>query len=268
MLRLFITASKRQRSEGSRPSQAFDRTKFVSAEVQDYFHNVLTGKSFVLERGLRPDENEDGEMRVMIMERNWFDMTEHLGPAVISIVKEFYANAREVEDYVVQVRGRPVSYTRTTINSYFNLRDILIDDYLYYGIGHCDLDVVIQKLCKPGTTWTLKQATDEKVSFPHTTLSRYGKAWYNFICANLMLTRHQSDVTKERAILLYAIVSNGKVDIGLVVNVSIAKYLWGSTMGGLLHASLITRLCRQAGVQWNLDELVQPPISAIDHATI
>lgn len=68
--------------------------------------------------------------------------------------------------------------------------------------------------------------------------------------------------------MLYAIVSNKKVDVGLVVNVSIAKYLWGSTMGGLLHASLITRLCRQAGVQWSLDELVQPSMSVIDHTTI
>lgn len=145
-------ASMRQRREGSRPSQAFDRTKFVSAEVQDYFRNVLTGKSFVLEMGLRPDKNEDGEMSVMIIKRNWFDLTEHIGPTVISAVKEFYANSREVEDCVVQVRGRPVSYTRTTINSYFNLWDILINDYLYYAISHCDLDVVIQKLCKSGTT--------------------------------------------------------------------------------------------------------------------
>lgn len=65
----------------------------MSGEVSEYFHNVLTGKSFVLERGLRPDENRDGEISVMIIERNWFDFTEQPTPAVISVVKEFYANA-------------------------------------------------------------------------------------------------------------------------------------------------------------------------------
>lgn len=124
----------------------------------------------------------------------------------------------------------------------------MIDDFMYYGSDHYNLDVVIRKLCKPRTTWTLKQGTDKKVSFPHTTLSRYEKAWYNFICANLMSIRHQSDVTKERAILLYAIVSNKKVNVGLIINVSISKYLQSSTTGGLIQALLITRLCRRAGV--------------------
>lgn len=96
----------------------------------------------------------------------------------------------------------------------------------------------------------------KKGSFPHTALSRHGKAWYNFIYANLMPTRHQSDVTKEREILLYVIVTNKKVDVGLIVNGSIVKYLWGSMTCGLLHASLIIGLCRQAGVQWNTNEPV------------
>lgn len=148
-------ATKRQRGDSSRSFQVYDRTKFVSAEVSEYFHNVLTGKSFVLERGLRPDENLDGEMGIMIMERNWFDLTEQPGAVVISMVKEFYVNTREAENYVVQVRGKSVSHARTTINSYFmyfNLQDIEEGDFMYYGSDRYDLDLVIRKLCKPGTT--------------------------------------------------------------------------------------------------------------------
>lgn len=69
-----------------------------------------------------------------------------------------------------------------------------------------------------------------------------------------MSTWHQNDITKERAILLYAIMVNKKVDVGMVINVSIAKCLQGSTSGALPHASLIIALCRQAGVQWYTDE--------------
>lgn len=128
----------------------------MGAEVADYFHNILTGKTFVLEQGLRPDETRDGEMSVMIMERNWYDFTEQPGSGVIYVVKEFYANAREAERCVVQVQGQPVSYTRKTINAYYNLRDILEDDYMYYSIRHYDLDVVIRKLTKPHVDFKTK----------------------------------------------------------------------------------------------------------------
>lgn len=169
ILGLVSMASKLQRGDSSQSAQAYDRTKFVSSEVSKYFHNVLTWKYFMLEKGLRPDETQDEEMGVMIMEPNWFDLTEQPSATVISVVKEFYANAWETKNYVVQVHGKLVSYARTTINSYYNLRDIDVDDYMYYGSDHYDLDLVIRKLCKPGTTWTLKQNTMEKISFPHGT---------------------------------------------------------------------------------------------------
>lgn len=195
-------------------------------------------------------------------------MTDHPGPMVVSLVKQFYANAKNIANSVVQVRGKLVSYDRITINSYFNLPTMRDNSYLKWGMFHYDLDYVIQRLCKSRTTWTLKQNTTEKVSFPHTTLSRYGKAWYSFLCANLMPTRHQNNVTKEQAILLFVIVTNLLVDVGLIMNESIARFLHESTMGELPHASLITGLCRQAQVQWSANELVQPPITIIDHGII
>lgn len=83
--------------------------------------------------------------------------------------------------------------------------------------------------------WTLKANTKEKVSFPYSALSQYGKAWYAFICANLMPTRHQNDITKEREILLYGIVhqcygsENERriydIDVGMIIHESIEKFL-------------------------------------------
>lgn len=127
---------------------------------------------------------------------------------------------------------------------------------------------MLYQLGKPGTKWTLKQGTTEKVSFPHMALSRYAQAWYSFICATLMPTRHQNAVTKYRALLLYAIMTGAPVDVGMTIRGSIIKTLKGSTIGALTYASLITGLYRQAGVQWSPDELHQSPILVIDHATI
>lgn len=83
----------------------------------------------------------------------------------------------------------------------------------------------------------------------------------------LISTRHQNDVTKERAILLDGIVKGKPVDVGYVIYQSIQCYLRGNTSGGILHASVITRLCAKADVEWDNDSL-QLPMSDIDHATI
>lgn len=74
---LTTMASKRQRGDSSRSSQAYDHMSFISEEASKRFHNILTGKTFVLERGLRLDETRNEEMGVMTMEQNWFDVTEH-----------------------------------------------------------------------------------------------------------------------------------------------------------------------------------------------
>lgn len=103
-----------------------------------------------------------------------------------------------------------------------------------------DLNEVSRVLCKPGTVWATKEGTTEKLSFPHTALSRYVKAWYSFICANLMPIRHQNDVTKDRAVLLFGIVTGKRVDVGRIIYSSITRYLMGGTSGVISHASMIT----------------------------
>lgn len=67
---LSTMALKRQRGDSSQAPQAYDRNQFVSEEASERFHNILAGKTFVLERGLRLDETQDGDMGIMTMERN------------------------------------------------------------------------------------------------------------------------------------------------------------------------------------------------------
>lgn len=82
------------------------------------------------EQGLRPDETQDGEVAVMIAERDWFALTEQ--PIVISIVKELYSNAKDHHFYNVQVRGKIVYLNSETINQYYNLPGVEYDEYAKY----------------------------------------------------------------------------------------------------------------------------------------
>lgn len=93
----------------------------LSAEAEERFNTVLARKTLVLERGLRLNANLDGAMAEMIAERNWFKFVEQPRPAVVSIVKEFYANTIDRIDSVVQVRGKPMAFDNGTINAYYGL---------------------------------------------------------------------------------------------------------------------------------------------------
>ena len=39
------------------------------------------------------------------------------------------------------------------------------DDYLTYGIKKYNLDTLVKRLCKRGTTWTMKRGTNEHLTF-------------------------------------------------------------------------------------------------------
>lgn len=262
-------ASKRQRGDGSGSSSAptkFDNRRFVSAEAQERYNRMAT-QSLVPERGLRSDHTKDGELVVMIAERSWFTFTEQPDPTVIAVVKEFYANVSEHFHYGAYVRGKTVEIGEDEINGYYQFPTAgQRNAYASFVSQGPDYELIIRELCQPGTTWTLHESGS--MTFPHSRLSLYGKAWYAYICAKLMPCTHVSDVTKERAVLLYSIVKGMKMDVGLIIQQSILRAARGGTTRGLPHPSLICALCTKFGVRWKSDEMIQPPMPMLDHKMI
>ena len=53
----------------------------------------------------------------------------------------------------------------------------------------------------------------KSVTFPRFGLTKECKAWYYFLGARLMSVRHFSDMTKEQAVILYAIVIEKSIDL-------------------------------------------------------
>ena len=80
------------------------------------------------------------------------------------------------------------------------------------------------------------------------TLRSVPKAWYNFLCVTLKSSLHLSTVTKDKAILLYAIEKDIKFDVGYVIERGIIKSTQGRCTGAPIHPSWITLLYRMAEV--------------------
>lgn len=73
----------------------------------------------ILERGIMPQEHHDRGIVATITERGWETFTAQPEAAVVAVVKEFYANAKEAKNNVVVVRGKSVAFNSTSINAYY-----------------------------------------------------------------------------------------------------------------------------------------------------
>ncbi|EOY00124.1 Uncharacterized protein TCM_009655 [Theobroma cacao] len=79
---------------------------------------------------------------------------------------------------------------------------------------------VLGVLCDEGVEWKMTKGI--LVSFKASTMKIVHKLWYHFLAAQLLPVKHISDVTRDRAILLYAIIYGMLVNVGQVIFTSIA----------------------------------------------
>lgn len=116
---------------------------------------------------------------------------------------------------MVRIWGKPISFTFESINEYYQFEGIDNDkdEFTKYYNNDLNLTKVIKHLYRSGAKWTSWNQYGA-VTFPHKELSRYGMAWYMFLCAKLMSSTHLTDVTQERVVLLYAIVTRKSIDVG------------------------------------------------------
>lgn len=178
------------------------------------------------------------------------------------VVREFYANGKDQDECKVIVRRKVICYDSKTINRFYELPDI-VDDSFTELMERPPFERIIKHLCQkaPDTKWTIK---DGEIScFPANALDVVEKAWHMFIGAKLMPTTHLSDVHKDRAVLLYAIVKGYSIDVGKVIHQSITKSL-KNTSKGLACPMLIASLCEKAGIFWNSTETVIHPLSVLN----
>ena len=105
--------------------------------------------------------------------------------------------------------------------------------------------------------------TDDKpITLLSIGLTKECKAWYYFLGAKLMPMRHFSDITKDRVVLLYCLVTEKSLDLGKFLSSHIMQCSKHHSMS-LFYLSLITALCVAAGVQYSPNEESLAPMAAL-----
>ncbi|KOM26393.1 hypothetical protein LR48_Vigan264s000300 [Vigna angularis] len=203
------------------------------------------------------------------MNRNWRRLATHPVPANITMVKEFYTNGRRLgdhpaEDYLSYVRGHAIRYDPDSINRILGTEwaGEQCQFALYMEEG-TDFDNVESVLCVPGGHFQ-RNRNGAVVNIRRTDLTPLTKYWMAFSHANIQPCSHVSDITVNRALLLYCVLKNMSINIGQVIANEIQ--VCANTMNNkapLGHPSLITHLCEIAGVNI-CAPLFERPRKAID----
>ncbi|KOM40807.1 hypothetical protein LR48_Vigan04g100500 [Vigna angularis] len=179
--------------------------------------------------------------------RNWGRLAIYPAPANIEVVKEFYTNVRRLGDYPTE------EYT-----SYVRGHTIRMEEGPYF----VDVESV---LCMPRGNFQ-RNRNDVVVNIRRVDMTPLAKYWMAFSNANIQPFLHVSDITVNRAILLYYVMRGMSINIGQVIANEIQ--VCANTMNNkapLGHPSLITHLCELAGVNISTPPFERPR-KAIDEA--
>ncbi|GMN61117.1 hypothetical protein TIFTF001_030205 [Ficus carica] len=144
---------------------------------------------------------------------------------MVPLVKEFYANLDDGSPNSVYVRGKRVDISGAAINK--------------------------RQFCVQGTEWT--KSARGSISLSRRSLKPGSMIWNHFLKSRLMPSTHDHTVNKDRVILLFAVVTGRKINMGDVISEQIGVGA-GRQSGGLWFPSLITSLCLAQGVEVSSEE--------------
>ncbi|PIN17628.1 hypothetical protein CDL12_09713 [Handroanthus impetiginosus] len=238
--------AKRRQTNEAGTSQGFDQRRFISQEIESYHNERLLSRTMVRERGIQ-------EIDDIAQKRHWEDFLNDPRVANKTLVREFYANLRftDQQRHTVMVRGKNINFSARTFNSLFGTPSIdtprKVQEFLE---DHPPLDTICELICRDNPQWTLSRL-NEPIHFSRTKLTLAADNWLRFVSAQLLPSSHTSEVTREHAVMIFAILIDIPFDIGRFLHRSILKNAMGGLTVGLYHPSLITELCA-------CDELLQP----------
>ncbi|XP_075492501.1 uncharacterized protein LOC142530555 [Primulina tabacum] len=117
------------------------------------FEHAKVHRNPIAERGFfRLFEDRHAETLGALERRGWVKFGEQPKAAVVSVVREFYANASEQIDGKAFVRGRLVTFDSLTINALLETADV--DDSEFEAlVVNPNYTMIIETLCHPGAMW-------------------------------------------------------------------------------------------------------------------
>ncbi|KAK8584433.1 hypothetical protein V6N13_109831 [Hibiscus sabdariffa] len=196
-------------------------SRFNSTSAKERYHNIVAAKSRWEEQGFLFDGGlENYGLEPIIYKRlydlGWLRFGRQPARANLSWVREFYAHNDEGEDIVNNIRGKRVPANSAIINRIMDLPENLPSTYELIGaLEDVDYNTINDQLCIPCIEWNMTSKNPGTISLPR--LLPEAKLWNTFVKRNPMPTSHNQTVDRTRLVLINAIISSFKFNVGEVI---------------------------------------------------
>ncbi|KAF7841886.1 putative S-locus lectin protein kinase family protein [Senna tora] len=202
-------ASRKRKATASSSSSGTIAERFASPDAAKRYKDIFSKAKAISERGLslNKENNDDKEILDMVDTLESMKFTaSRKQQGHLTITREFYANFKDRKDNKVNVRGVEIPFSREDIIKFYNLPNLP--------------QVECEKLGKEAdTSWENSKAKQDRqpLKLFLMNLKDVVSLWQHFICAHIIPGGNTSVVTKERAFLLYCIVTGQQVDVAEIM---------------------------------------------------
>ena len=193
---------------------------------------------------------EFDEFKREIERRNWHKKLTNFfeGSIDVALVMEFYANLYDLEDKSpkqVRVRGHLIKFDDDALNTFLKTPVVIeegesLPSYSRFCRLRPDPQELAARLCIPGRGFELN-AYGLPLKILRKNLTTLGQTWSVLSFSNLSPTSHTSDITLDKAKLIYGLVIQMNMNLGSLISGQISLITQHDSLR-LGFPSLITAL--------------------------
>ncbi|KAH1214063.1 hypothetical protein GmHk_14G041881 [Glycine max] len=245
-------ASRKRKSVGSRPTTQYDIRRFHSFEAWTKYTDNVLGRHILAERKVEIYHTEMDELE----RRNFHKrLTNLAGTSIdLALVKEFYANLYSPEGLSpkqVRIQGHLIRIEADSLNVFLETLVVLVEgESLPAYSRYCRMTTGIREieaaLCIPDQRFIFNaEGRPGKILKKY--LTTLAQVWSVLSYSNLAPTSHTSDLTMDRARLIFGLVTQLDMNVGDLISGQITS-MAQSNSSRLGFPTFITALCRSKGV--------------------
>ncbi|KAH1198634.1 hypothetical protein GmHk_18G052174 [Glycine max] len=227
-------ASRKCKSIGSRPTTQYARRRFHSLDAWNWYTNNVLGRNILLERKVELYHTELDDFKTKLERRNFHKCLTNLvdGSIDLALVKEFYGNLYSSvgpSPKQARVRGHLVKIDSDNLNTFLETPVVLAEGktlptYSRYCRLPTDYREIEATLCIPGRGFILN-AEGHPGRILRKDLTTLAQVWSVLSYSNLAPTSHTSNLTVDRARLIFSLVSRMDMNIGALMKGSDSSQL-------------------------------------------
>ncbi|MED6214372.1 hypothetical protein PIB30_102387, partial [Stylosanthes scabra] len=255
-------------------NQASPRFKTLYHEA--HFQSMLSARRILPELILQANEDVFNPIRYQIYKRKWEKFTKPIQAVGHLMVKKFYANAwepnkakRKHPTYTSSVRGTEVSFAPSNIKRVLKLKSDPYPNAPSYHERKANKDYrlhhILEDMCEEDAQWVC-----HRDGRPHylrrSDLEPMSKGWYEFVCRSILPTTNRSELTVERAMLIYSIIIDENINVEEIIAEQIYKFVYKMDISSSLpFPSIMAALCVDAKIRAIPNDTLisqEPPIVA------